>query len=379
MTAEKKIISPFKKSQSRKVLVLMGDHRRMDQIKPTEKFDSDDYFTIQRLKEGLKQLSGYEFFYLDDHQTLIEDLISLKKEINFVFNLCDEGFNNDPFLELHIPALLELLKIPYTGGDPRCLAYCYDKSLVRNCAQELGIAIPKGVLLSKWDKAALLSKLDFPILLKPNFGDSSFCITKENLCLTVDQCQEILLKVQNRLLKIRRQYEGLQNDLPLLSVLFEEYLPGKDITIGVLGNLSQSFKILPMIEEDYSGLPADLPKICGYEAKWEKASPYFQQIKSKEVKFDRKTENYLEQSCVKLFSRLGCRDYARFDWRLDSNGQPRLLEANPNPGWCWDGHLARMAEFSKISYPEMLHRILQSAEQRIFNPALNKEQVAFSV
>nr|WP_096896445.1 hypothetical protein [Candidatus Scalindua japonica] len=65
------------------------------------------------------------------------------------------------------------------------------------------------------------------------------------------------------------------------------------------------------------------------------------------------TERFLVASCIKLFERLECRDYARFDWRLDANRTPRLLEANPNPGWCWDGHLAKMAKFAGISYGEM--------------------------
>ena len=69
--------------------------------------------------------------------------------------------------------------------------------------------------------------------------------------------------------------------------------------------------------------------------------------------------------CLKLFERLDCRDYARFDWRLDAQGNPKLLEVNPNPGWCWDGHLAKMAAFAGISYKEMLEAILKAAEARI--------------
>jgi D-alanine-D-alanine ligase len=68
---------------------------------------------------------------------------------------------------------------------------------------------------------------------------------------------------------------------------------------------------------------------------------------------------------MKLFERLECRDYSRFDWRLDAKGQPKLLEVNPNPGWCWDGHLAKMAKFGGMSYAEMLQAILQAAEQRL--------------
>ena len=72
----------------------------------------------------------------------------------------------------------------------------------------------------------------------------------------------------------------------------------------------------------------------------------------------------LTEQCLKLFERLNCRDYARFDWRFDKEGIPRLLEVNPNPGWCWDGHLAKMATIKGIEYAEMLRLMLQTAEQR---------------
>ncbi len=68
--------------------------------------------------------------------------------------------------------------------------------------------------------------------------------------------------------------------------------------------------------------------------------------------------------CISLFERLECRDYCRFDWRLDAQGNPKLLEVNPNPGWCWDGHLAKMAKYAGLSYSGMLGRILKAAEER---------------
>ena len=63
-------------------------------------------------------------------------------------------------------------------------------------------------------------------------------------------------------------------------------------------------------------------------------------------------------------TRLECHDYVRLDWRLDSEGNPKLLEVNPNPGWCWDGHLNEMANFDGLSYNELLRMILRSAELR---------------
>ena len=133
--------------------------------------------------------------------------------------------------------------------------------------------------------------------------------------------------------------------------------------MGIIGNPPESYLVLPVIEEDYSVLPEGLPKICGYEAKWDPDSPYWQ-LRSIPANLPEETERFLIASCLKLYERLGCRDYARFDWRLDANGTPRLLEANPNPGWCWDGHLAKMAKLADIGYPQMLGLILRAAEER---------------
>jgi D-alanine-D-alanine ligase len=84
---------------------------------------------------------------------------------------------------------------------------------------------------------------------------------------------------------------------------------------------------------------------------------------------------------LKLFERLECRDYCRFDWRIDSKGQPKILEVNPNPGWCWDGHLAKMAKIAGMSYSEMLGAILNTAEERMglkqaANEPFKKNQLA---
>ncbi|MBI4219863.1 MAG: hypothetical protein HY682_06960, partial [Chloroflexi bacterium] len=107
-----------------------------------------------------------------------------------------------------------------------------------------------------------------------------------------------------------------------------------------------------------------LPRICGYEAKWMPDSPYWN-IKSLRADLPSKIEEDIVEWCLRLFERLECRDYARLDWRLDANGNPKLLEVNPNPGWCWDGHLAKMAGHAGWSYSEMLANILRAAERRI--------------
>ncbi|MGC8778734.1 MAG: methyltransferase domain-containing protein, partial [Candidatus Caldatribacteriaceae bacterium] len=144
--------APVKPQKTKlKIVVLLGDPHQPDPIKPNTIFDDDDLYTVQSLKCALSSLHDYTFVYLDRHATLVHDLVRLRGKIDLVFNLCDEGFGNDARKELHIPALLEILGLPYTGSSPQCLAYCYDKSLVRGIAKEMGIPVPRAFLIKSDD------------------------------------------------------------------------------------------------------------------------------------------------------------------------------------------------------------------------------------
>jgi len=336
--------------------VLLGDPRMLDTVKPNDVWDEDDYYTIDALKKALASLPGYRYSYYDNHETMVNDLLKDRSHIDLALNLCDEGFQNMASKELHVPAMLEMLKIPYTGGNPQCLAHCFDKSLVRGIAQEMDIPVPAAFIVLPDQVSFIDIALEFPVIVKPNFGDSSIGITRESVCHSVEQLENAIFKVR----------ESIGYDKP---VLVEQYLTGKDISVGIIGNPPEHYMVLPIIAEDYSELPPDLPHICAYEAKWDPASPYAT-VKSIPADLPSETERFLGASCINLYNRLECRDYARFDWRLDRNNTPRLLEVNPNPGWCWDGHLARMCELDGIQYRDMLAAILQAAVRRL-NLGLN--------
>jgi D-alanine-D-alanine ligase len=76
-------------------------------------------------------------------------------------------------------------------------------------------------------------------------------------------------------------------------------------------------------------------------------------------------QQQLVEHSARLFERLGCRDYARFDFRADAKGEIKLLEVNPNPGWCWDGKVNLMAGFAGMRYSELLGQILGAAVERL--------------
>ena len=338
-----------KKVKVRNVVVILGDPAKPDPLKPLCTFDEDDFYTIDQMKDSLRELKDYNFSYLNNHLTLDNDLNKFRSKTDLVFNLCDEGFNNNARQELHVPALLEVMGVPYTGSGPQCLGICYDKSLVRGLANEMGIPVPEAFFVKPED---IVYEIPFPFpgIVKPNFGDSSFGITQKSVTYSVEELVNAITEIRDKF-----GYEK--------PILVEEFLTGKDLSVGIIGNPPESYLVLPIIEEDYSSLPPELPRICGYEAKWLPDSPYWN-IESIPAQLPEETVKIIVECCLRLFERLECRDYCRFDWRLNANDSPKLLEVNPNPGWCWDGHLAKMAKFDGMLYRDMLAAILHAAEDR---------------
>lgn len=327
--------------------VIMGDHRLPDKVKKNGQYNDEDFDTIDRLKQTLKGLTDFQFTYLDNHKSLIQHLI--KTPPQFVFNLCDEGFDNQATQELHIPALLEMLNIPYSGAGPACLALCYNKALVRAIASSFDVPVPLETYYMPSDQAAHIPHI-FPAIIKPNFGDSSIGITQH----AVVQNAEELINYIN----------FLNEELPGTPLLIQEYLAGAEYSVGILGNPGK-LEALPLLEVDYSSLPSDLPKILSYESKWLPESPYWNQIKYKEAELSDEISRKLVDYSNLMFERLECRDYARFDFRADQHGNLKLLEVNPNPGWCWDGKFNLMAQFAGMSYEQLLENILRAAKERL--------------
>jgi D-alanine-D-alanine ligase len=335
------------KKEALNISVLLGDPRLPDAVKMNGQFNPEDMETINILKQDLDRIPNFKFHYIDDHKTLLHQLMNHKADL--VLNLCDEGYLNAPTMELHIPALLELLKIPYTGSGPGALWLCYNKSNVRSLAASLEVDVPTETYFDPTDQAANLPSY-FPALIKPNCGDSSIGITQNAVVRTAEQLIDYI--------------DYLREILPGTPLLIQEYLEGAEYSVGLIGNPDR-FEVLPVLEVDYSGLPAELPRILSYESKWDPESPYWTALKYKEAEISEETCRKLVHFSMRLFERLECRDYARFDFRCNADGVPKLLEVNPNPGWCWDGKLNLMAGFAGLQYSNLLEKILQAAKDRL--------------
>lgn len=328
------------------VTVILGDTRLADSMKRGGRFNPEDFEAFERMKQALGSLTPYRFSFLEDHSTLLADLLA--RPPAFVLNFCDTGFRNNASQEAYIPALLEMLGVPYSGALPACLALCYDKGFVRSLANAHGVPVPDEVYLQANDRSSL-DNLRFPALIKPSCGDGSIGITRGSLVCNAREA--------------RAYIEGLHRQFP--AVLVQEFLSGPEYSIGLIGNPNVGFTVLPPLEVDYAGLDPQLPRILAYESKADPASPYWTDIKFHQAKIDESTQQWLIDYSRRLFQRLGCRDYARFDFRADADGAIKLLEVNPNAAWCWDGKLNMMAGFAGHSYSAFLQLILEAAQARV--------------
>jgi len=337
-----------RRPSTRHVTVILGDPDLPDSTKIGQRYSPEDLEAVARMKSALGELTGYRWTYLSHHGDLLSKLLAHPP--SFVFNLCDTGYRNDANRELHLPALLELLEVPYTGCGPTCLGLCYDKSLVRSIAAGHGVPVPQETY---WDPEGedLSLPSAYPVLIKPNNGDGSLGITQGAVVRSHEEAT--------------RYGNGLSKQFPGRAVLVQEFLSGPEYGVALIGNPDAGFTVLPPLEVDYSALDPGLPPILSYESKTMPQSPYWTKIKFREARLGARNRDQLVGYAKTLFKRLGCRDYARFDFRSDGAETVKLLEANPNPAWCWDGKLNIMAEFAGYRYDELFQLILAAAEARI--------------
>lgn len=324
-------------------VVLLGDPSIPDSVSKKRSQEQTPVSVI-RLKEALDSLSEYQFYYLNDHKQYLTYFHSHRPSI--VFNLCDEGFRNNLFSELHIPALLEMLDIPYTGAAPACLGICYNKGLVTSWARDMNIATPKEMRVDANFCSTLPS--EFPLFVKPVYGDGSIGITKD--------------AVVHNASELTHYFDYLRMHLPGIPALVQEFLMGRELSVSLVGN-GDRITAFPILEVDYSELSKDLPAISGYECKWMLNSPWSKVRHMKADLTDAQTRELIDNSIL-LFQRLECRDYARLDYRMDAKGKIKLLEVNPNPGWGWDGKFSLMAQMAGLSYADLLDMILKAARER---------------
>jgi D-alanine-D-alanine ligase len=286
---------------------------------------------------------AYEVPCGSEIKSLVDRLERLNPDI--VFNVC-ESFEGESRLEAEVASLLEVLRIPFAGNDPLALGIAHDKARCKELLKGCGLPVAEWRVFSAGTLTADLAGLAPPFIVKPRCEDGSHGLTARSVCNSTDEALAMAAETS----AIWRQ-----------DCLIEEFLPGREFNVGVL------FKnlVLPPSEIAYE-LPAGLPNLVTFEAKWVRGSVYDRgtPVRIPAENVAERLAEQLRSLALAAWRALGCRDYARIDLRLDAAGDPRILEVNPNPDISPDAGLARAAEKAGIPYDELIAGIADCAFAR---------------
>lgn len=315
--------------------------------KSTDTFaEWDTWETINAVKEAIETFHSVDLIEADHNA--YEKL----KESNcdIVFNIA-EGFNGLS-REAQIPAILDMLNIPYSGSDPLTLSICLDKARTKEILSYYKIPNAKFLVIEQSEQLINI-RLDFPLIVKPIGEGSSKGIYSSSF---VNNKKELILETE----RILDEYNQ--------PALIEEFLPGREFTVAIIGN-NRNAEVLPIVEISYKDFPEDFIPIYSYEAKWildtrEKPLNVF----SCPAKLDPVLENRIKKTALNTFQVLRCRDWARIDIRLDKNNSPNVIEINPLPGILPNpvdnSCFPKAARTVGLSYTEMINKVLYVAAKR---------------
>ena len=271
------------------------------------------------------------------------------KNPDFVFNIAEGIQGADR--EAQVPALLELMGIPYTGPGPWCAATTLDKRRTKETLQHFGIPTPGYAFVES--SADVRGWKSFPAIVKPAREGSSKGIWQRNV---VTSSGELKRRIDELLLRYMQP------------VIVEEFIAGRELTVGMLGNNPRL--ILPIAEIVFRGLGPGAWPIDSYEAKWIwNGNGTFKAPELRcPARLGRRLESRVRNTALAAFEALDCRDLARLDMRLDRSGTPHVLEVNALPGLIADeteeSRFPMMARIHGLSYRDLIGTILMTAVSR---------------
>jgi D-alanine-D-alanine ligase len=247
--------------------------------------------------------------------------------------------------------MLEMLRIPYTGSDPVTLAICLDKARTKEVLAYHKVPTPKMQVMDTPD--AKLEGLKFPVIVKPLQEGSSKGIVNDS----VVRDNAALKKQLRRVMGLYRQ-----------PAIVEEYLPGREFTVALIGNGSK-LDVLPIVEIKFDTLPGKANPIYSFEAKWVWDVPEAPlDIFECPAKVPNGLKREIEEVCRRAFDVLNCTDWCRIDVRLDARGRANVLELNPLPGILPkpedNSCFPKAARAAGMTYSQLINRVLDAACER---------------
>jgi len=299
---------------------------------------------IRRMARTLRSL-GHDVVIIH----LAGDLSSLQRRLNrlrphVVFNQYDDVVHGALY-EMRFAAFIRMLGYPITGSPALGLGLSRDKYMALSLLRGAGIPIPSDTTLLERVSEIDRHKWHFPLIVHPGQEHAGIGIARDSVVATKKALRE----------KVREVIHSFKQP-----ALVQGFLPGREFNVGILGG--RKLRVLPLAEVDYSKLPAGIPPVMSYAAKWVETSVEFKRTRVIcPAKVEPQLAALIGDTAIKAFRTVGGWGYGRVDIRIDEEGLPRVLEVNCNP--CLDKGigLARSAERAGINYPELLQMVIQAA------------------
>src|SRR4030042_1121802 len=296
---------------------------------------------VAAIADALENL-GHSVVKLGGGKEFIANI--LQNNVDFVFNI-SEGLGNHKSREAQVPSILEMLDIPYSGSDPQCLAICLDKSLTKMLVAAAGIRTPKWQFITNHMQLKEMTYDDIPLpaFVKPAYEGSSKGIrfgSRAETALRIAEAAAELLEHYNQ------------------PVLVEEFIAGDEVTVSIIGNSPP--KILGIMRVLHRHGNTDFIYSLEVKRDWEQLVDY-----ECPAQLETGILEEITNSSLKVFKVLGCRDLARLDFKLSSEGVPYFLEINPlaglNPK---SSDMPIMANKLGWTYQAIISAILNAALER---------------
>ena len=301
-------------------------------------YDSMD--TVLAVESAIRRC-GYDTVLLEADEDLPQKILQSKPDM--IFNIA-EG-RGGRAREAQVPALLNLFQIPFTGSDETTLCIALDKALTKRILSTYKIPTPRYRTFAQGETVRA-SGLRFPVIVKPNAEGSSKGIA--DVCIA-QSAEELRALVQKNL----SLYGG--------SVLIEEFILGREFTVGLLGN-GETLTVFPPMEIIYHASPIEGFNVYNYTVKQE----YKKYVTYRcPAQIPSEMERELVRLAKKVFFALGCRDFARVDFRADEAGRLYFIEINPLPGLAPHySDYPMLAEFCGVSHEDLVCSVLKAGVRR---------------
>ena len=275
-----------------------------------------------------------------------DDLGVIRKAIDewkphIAFNLL-EDFHDVPVFDQNVVSYLELLRIPYTGCNPRGLLLARDKALAKTLLAYHRIRVPEFAVFQIGRTARRPKRLQFPLIVKSLTKEASAGISQASVVSDDERLAE----------RVRFIHETIQTD-----ALVERYIPGRELYVGVAGN--QRLQVFPIWELLFTKMREGGLPIATDRVKWSYAYRTKHGIKTAAAEdLPEGAADRIGHLCKRIYRTLGLSGYARIDFRMDEHGTVYVLEANPNPQLAYGEDFAESAERAGIDYAQLLERII---------------------